>query len=83
MLCKFEIECFYLIPAISSNELSEQYITVDVYGSEFVLALNPLIPDCEQILNEFEENNWIDKFAKKAGKAIFSSLKKNDFACWL
>ncbi len=67
---------YYLIPALNDNELLEQYITVDIYGNNFDLTLTPLIPDVNLVLNEFEENDWKDKIAKKATKVLFSSFDK-------
>lgn len=66
----------YLIPAVSDDELSEQWITADIYGTEFDLTLIPMMPDIEPIFNELEERTWKDKLAIKVTKFLISSLDK-------
>lgn len=66
----------YLIPALTDNNMSNQHITVDIYGNEFNLTLIPLMPDMNSALNELEENSWKDRFAKKTTKLLASSLDK-------
>lgn len=67
---------YFLIPALSTDELSEQYILVDIYANEFDLTVTPLMPDYKHMLHEFEESNWKDKLAKKATTVLFSALEK-------
>ena len=79
--CKLQItdlhgSHYYLLPAINDDKNPEQCIVADVYGSEFDLALIPLMPDTSSVYQELEENNWKDKLAKQASKLLLNSLDK-------
>ena len=79
--CKIKIsdshgERYYYISALCEDETVTPFITAEVYDNDFDLTLIPIMPDTTSMLNDFEENNWIDKFAKKATKVLFSSLEK-------
>lgn len=66
----------YYISALCEDETVTPFITAEIYDNGFDLTLIPIMPDTTSMLNDFEENNWKDKFAKKAAKVLFSSLKK-------
>ncbi|MBE6789174.1 MAG: hypothetical protein E7539_05850 [Ruminococcaceae bacterium] len=79
--CKLQItdlqgSRYYLISPFSENDISQQYLTIDIYGTEFDLTLTPLMPDINSALDEIEENSWLDKLAKNAGKLLGKSLDK-------
>ncbi len=79
--CKIKIsdsygERYYYISSLCEEGITSSSITAEVFDSEFDLTLIPIVPDTSRILNDFEENNWKDKFAKKATKVLFSSLEK-------
>lgn len=79
--CKIKIidshgERYYYISALCEEEATSSSITAEVFDNDFDLTLIPIMPDTNSMLNDFEENNWKDRFAKKATKVLFSSLEK-------
>ena len=79
--CKIKIsdshgERYYYISALCEDETVTPFITAEIYDNDFDLTLIPIMPDTTSMLNDFEENNWKDKLAKKATKVLFSSLEK-------
>lgn len=67
---------YYYITALLDDETITPFVTADVFDNDFDLTLIPIMPDTKSMLNDFEDNNWKDKFAKKAAKVLFSSLEK-------
>jgi len=79
--CKIQItdsrgSRYYYISALCEDENVTPFITAEIYNNDFDLTLIPIMPDTTSMLDDFEENNWKDKFAKKATKGLFSSLEK-------
>ncbi len=79
--CKIQItdsrgSRYYYISALCEDETVTPFITAEIYDNDFDLTLIPIMPDTTSMLNDFEENNWKNKFAKKATKVLFSSLEK-------
>ena len=79
--CKIQItdsieSRYYYISALCEDENVTPFITAEIYDNDFDLTLIPIMPDTTSMLNDFEENNWKDKFAKKAIKILSSSLEK-------
>ncbi len=77
--CKIQItdskgSRYYMLALCDETAISS--VTVDVFDDEFDLALIPVMPDTESLLNEWEENNWKDKLAKKASKFLLNTLDK-------
>ena len=67
---------YYYISTLFDDEATTPFVTAEVFDNDFDLTLIPIAPDTKSILNEFEDNTWKDKFAKKAAKVLFSSLEK-------
>lgn len=67
---------YYYITALLDDETITPFVTAEVFDNDFDLTLIPIMPDTKSMLNDFEDNNWKDKFAKKAAKVLFSSLEK-------
>lgn len=79
--CKIEINdsqgsrCYY-ISALCKDENVIPSINAEVFDEDFDISLIPMIPNTESLLNEFDENNWKDRFAKKAAKLLSASIEK-------
>ncbi len=69
-------ERYYYISVLCEEEKNFPSITAEVFDNDFTLSLIPIMVDTKSILNEFEENDWKDKLAKKAGKFLLDSLDK-------
>ncbi|MBE6552870.1 MAG: hypothetical protein E7666_00850 [Ruminococcaceae bacterium] len=79
--CKIKItdshgERYYYISALCEEEMNSSSIIAEIFDDEFSLSLIPMMADPKSILNEFEENDWKDKLAKKASKVLLNSLDK-------
>lgn len=81
--CKIQItdaqgDRYYLLATrnLNDDDGHDPYIFVDICGDAFDVTLIPLMPDTAPMLNELEDNNWKDKFAKTAAKLMVSSLDK-------
>ena len=66
----------YYLSALHSEEDVPPSILVEVYDSEFVLTLIPIMINTLGVFNEWEVNNWKDKLAKKASKALVGVIDK-------
>jgi hypothetical protein len=60
----------------NNNSGTQSYVAVDVYGTEFDLALTPVMPAENSVLSGVDGDNWKDKLLNKAGKALFSFAEK-------
>ena len=78
--CKIKItdsrgERDYYISALS-EETNSSSIIVEIFDEEFSLSLTPIMANADCALDELEENNWKDRFAKKATRSLMNSFDK-------
>ena len=67
---------YYYISALCEEKMYSSSIIAEVFDNDFSLSLIPMMADTNSVLNEFEENDWKDKLAKKASKILLTSLDK-------
>ena len=61
----------YYISALTNDGPS---VDAEFFDDDFSLSVIPMLTDSKNILNEFESNTLIDKFAKKLAKTLMNAL---------
>ena len=67
---------YYTSPLSEEKSSLSASLTVEVFDSDFLLTLIPVMVDANSALEDFEVQNWKDKLAKKASKLLISTLDK-------
>ena len=69
-------ERIYYISSIYEEGMNYSSITAEVFDSDFLLSLIPVMTDKNAILEDIEVKDWKDKLAKIASSAILNSIEK-------
>ena len=69
-------ERIYYISSIYEEGMNYSSITAEIFDSDFLLSIIPVMTDKNSILEDLEVKDWKDKLAKKATGFILNSIEK-------